>query len=209
MVCSNYNLTVIYSCWISDESYFVCNFYFALNGIQPQRYKRRIPDWAYWAVGGFPALYCGRQLKQSRGFCWHSIIGCGESWCSQSHLLSQGHVHVQNWLHSHRLMYSTVLQIPFAQTTFISFLLLFFRCISGFFFPTTFIGCNQKKTVFACFGLEYMKKKAERGSCVIDPSWIWLCRRHNLHCYVTKAFLEESQSCQHPQTLETQKHWLV
>lgn len=56
----------------------VCNFYLVYNGIQPQRYKLKIPDWAWLVVGDFPAFCCGRGVKES-SFCSCSIIGCVES----------------------------------------------------------------------------------------------------------------------------------
>ena len=68
----------------------------------------------------------------SGGFCLHSVIGCEESCWSQSHLLSQGHVHVQNLGGSPRRP-MCCLPNPRCPHCFHEFVLLFFQVLSRLF----------------------------------------------------------------------------
>lgn len=91
--------------WVVLASHF---FPFALNRILPWRYKLRISNWLHWAIWGFPGSSCGRRVKHSRGFCWHSTAGCEESWFSQeSPPIPRTCSSSKDWLFSHRLVNST------------------------------------------------------------------------------------------------------
>ncbi len=75
-----------------NKRWIVCNFYFALNGIQFRIYK--LTDWAHWAIGGFPCilLWEKKRAEVSAGKALSDV----KNRDGVSHLLSQGHVHVQN-----------------------------------------------------------------------------------------------------------------
>lgn len=89
VVSSNHNL--ICNIFMLNKRWIVCSFYFALDGIQPQRYK--LAGWGLLSRLWFPCILQKKRAEVSAGT---ALLDVEESWWSQTHLLSQGHVHVQN-----------------------------------------------------------------------------------------------------------------
>lgn len=76
----------------------------------------------------------------------------------------------------------TVCQIPDACTAFMSLYCCFSRCWVDYSFSL------EWELSICIFRPWVQERQTGRGSCVIDPSWISLCRQHNLRRYVTNAF---------------------